>query len=81
MSPFCYLNLQDQRLYYRKADPGAGYKQIIKLREEAQDKDKFDEELKKSVQLNEKDVTQDRSTWDIFEDKIQHNKYNITNTT
>jgi len=70
MSPFCYLNLQDNRLYYRKTDPGAGYRQMIKIREEAQDKDKFDEELKKSVQLSQKDLTDDRLVWDIFDDKM-----------
>ena len=70
MSPFCYLNLQDNRLYYRKTDPGVGYKQMVKLREESEDKDKFDEELKKSVQLNHKDLMGERLVWDIFDDKI-----------
>ena len=70
MSPHCYMNLKDHRLCYRKSDPGAEFKQIIKLREKAQDKDKFDEELKNSMQLNQNDVIDEKNTWDIFQEKV-----------
>jgi len=70
LSPNVYVNLTNQRLSYRKNHPGPGFKQLIKLREEAEDKQKFDQELRKSVQLDEKDVQNEQDIWETFETKI-----------
>ena len=70
LTPYCYINLADQRLVYRHKDPGPQFKQLIKLRDEAADKKKFDDELRRSVQLSESDVQDQNNIWETFESKI-----------
>lgn len=70
MSPHCYLNLKTGGLFYRKNDPGNEFKQFLKIREEAENKSKFDEDLKNSLQLTHKDILDEKNIWEIFEEKI-----------
>lgn len=64
------MNLSDQRWCYREKEPGPGYKQLLKLREEAENKSIFDAHLRDSVQLNLRDVQNERNIWELFETKI-----------
>lgn len=70
MSPNCYMNLSTGKLFYRKKDPGNGFKQLIKLREESENKTQFDQDLRNSLQLTLKDVQESKDVWDTFEEKI-----------
>ena len=70
MTPNCYMNLNSGFLYYRKNDPGPEFKQLIKVREEAENKAKFDEDFRNSLQISQKDVIESKDIWDTFEEKI-----------
>lgn len=70
MTPYCYVNLNDNKLCYRKSDPGKEFKQLLKFREEAENKAKFDEEFKNSMQVTQNDIYDEKHIWDIFEEKI-----------